>query len=135
MNFDGACEPVNPGGNMGFGTLIVDLGSGETIYEGSGFSPASPLNSNNVAEYLALIQGFEWLIENGLQNSKIKVLGDSQLVIKQMSGEWPAKKGLYVPHYQRAIKLRIKFPNITFNWIPRNENAGADKLSKAHVQA
>ena len=50
--FDGACEPINPYGNMGIGAIL--LKDNETIFSHSEFVPASKSNSNNVAEYMAL---------------------------------------------------------------------------------
>lgn len=133
IHFDGACEPFNPGGNMGMGVVIRDVQTGDLLQNLSAFIEQHPDNSNNVAEYLALILGMEWLIQNGYQKDRIKVYGDSQLVIKQMSGEWNAKAGLYLDAYKKAIGLRLKFPLLSLAWIPRNQNADADNLSKSHI--
>ena len=133
FNFDGACEPKNPGGNMGFGVLIRDESTGDTIYQETGFEPAAPGNTNNIAEYKALLNGLNWLLENGYQNDRVNVFGDSMLVIQQMLGNWAAKKGAYIPFFQQAIQLSLNFSNITFTWIPREQNQEADSLSKAVV--
>jgi len=128
LNFDGSCSPVNPGGEMGFGTLIKF--DGKILFQNSESAPASPRNSNNVAEYMSLVRGLEWLIANKYQNEQIIVRGDSQLVIMQMSGEWRAKGGMYYHAYKLAAMLAEEFTDITYEWIPRVENDEADQLSR-----
>lgn len=129
LNFDGSCEPVNPGGNMGFG-FVLKLGS-SSLHTEHGFKPASPANSNNVAEYMALNAGLQWLINEGFVDDEIEVLGDSMLVINQMAKTWRAKGGMYFAEYQRAVKLRDQFANISFRWIRRDQNTEADQLSRS----
>ena len=76
---------------------------------------------------------FDVLAEEGFVYDEIEVLGDSMLVIKQMSNEWRAKGGMYFSEYQRAVKLRDQFKNISFRWIRRDENSEADQLSRSEV--
>lgn len=116
---------------MGFGILIKS--GGQVIHKDTGFSPASARNSNNVAEYQALVNGLQWLFDNGFTADQIEVVGDSMLVINQMKGEWRAKGGLYYPVYQRACLLRDEFSFITFRWIPRDQNVEADNLSRSQA--
>jgi ribonuclease HI len=126
--YDGSCEPVNPGGNLGAGCVIFD---GETkIHEISKFWPAKEENSNNVGEYLALVEGMEWLAKNNQREAAIVFHGDNMMTVKQMNGEWKAKKGLYLEAYRKAKKLREQFKNMRFEWIPREENYLADELSR-----
>ena len=130
--FDGACEPKNPGGNMGIGAIILDH-EGNKIKELSHFVKANTDNSNNVAEY----QAFGWTVTELLRlipsGSKILIQGDSKLVVCQMNGEWQIKKGAYVPH---ALRARIVFRELqkkcitTLIWIPREQNEIGDELSK-----
>ena len=127
--FDGSCEPQNPGGNMGFGIVIKS--DAETIHTDNGFVPASKLNSNNVAEYSALVLGLKWLSENGHLKSQVECRGDSMLVVNQMAGEWRAKGGLYITKFHEAKELATKFKNISFRWIPRDQNFEADQLSRS----
>lgn len=129
--FDGSCEPQNPGGQMGFGTLIKS--GGVTIFAGSDAVPAAPGNTNNIAEYRSLIAGLQWLIENEMNDRQIVVFGDSNLVIKQMSGNWQANGGKYYPFYVEAKKLARKFSEISFTWISRKDNVEADALSRAAI--
>jgi len=131
LYFDGSCEPVNPGGNMGYGTLIK-FGD-RVLFQNSECVPAAATNSNNVAEYMSLVRGLEWLIANKYQNEPIIVRGDSQLVIRQMAGDWRAKGGRYFSAYKQAVALAAQFTDISFEWIPRAENADADNLSRSAV--
>lgn len=132
LNFDGSCEPVNPGGNMGFGVVIKK--NGVVIHHGNGFEPRADTNSNNVAEYRALLLGLEWLHANGYMDAQIEVLGDSQLVIMQMSGAWRAKGGMYFDTFQACKELAYQFTNLSFRWIPRAQNNDADQLSRKSVE-
>ena len=91
--FDGLTEPVNPGGIGAYGYVIeVD---GQVLIEGKGVIGKGRMISNNVAEYSALIALLEKLAELNLRNDVI-IMGDSQLVINQMSGAWGARGGLYL---------------------------------------
>jgi len=137
--FDGACEPVNPCGNMGIGAYVVSKLTGEELFSHSGYFPSNEDNSNNVAEYLALIKILEFLIGKNLHREKknnIVIYGDSMLVIKQMRGRWGIKAGRYVPHAEKALGLLSKFKSRPyFDWIPRDKNTIADDLSKAEMIA
>lgn len=129
--FDGACEPKNPGGNMGIGAYImVDK---ERVYEYSNHIPASRDNSNNVAEYLALEKVLEFLQTNSFRDEVIFIKGDSNLVVQQMAGNWRIKQGRYKETALRCQRLAIEIRTrhkLIFKWIPREENKEADLLSK-----
>ena len=135
--FDGACQPVNPNGNLGIGLIILGH-KDETIYEYSrailigeeGFKQTS----NNVAEYLAIIEGLNWINEHNTPINEVEILGDSQLVIKQLNREWNINSGVYANYALRARKLKEqieKDQNLTLNinWISRDLNTLADNLS------
>jgi|SRR6478752_890661 len=132
--FDGACEPKNPGGNMGIGAYI--LVHGKEIYTHSNYILANSENSNNVAEYMALEKILQYLQSNDLKSKEIWIYGDSNLVIQQMSGKWKVKNGLYKESALRckelALRLKTKH-NLNYKWIPRELNERADKLSKQHL--
>jgi ribonuclease HI len=129
--FDGACEPRNPGGNMGIGAIIFIDGKELSSY--SQFIPANKENSNNVAEYLA----FEWVLQelykNDLEKSVVKIYGDSKLVVNQMKGYWKIKVGYYVEHAIRCKQLLRQFDKVKITWVPRERNMYADKLSKGKM--
>lgn len=133
--FDGACQPKNPGGAMGIGALIKnDIGL--TIDSQTRFVAPKPNNTNNVAEYMALIWVLNTLIAGELAGKNVLILGDSKLVIEQMNCRWDIKKGDYVPYAKRAQEmfydLRInRKVKIDVQWIPREQNTEADALSTA----
>lgn len=137
--FDGACVPKNPFGAMGFGWAIMDGNKfhlkpdTDTIEYGSGYEPASLKNSSNKAEYLALSGLLEWLLKNTEKGDEILIFGDSQLVIKQMNGEWGMKEGLYLSAASYADDLLDELRETRkclLKWIPREQNSYADELSR-----
>jgi ribonuclease HI len=140
--FDGACEPVNPGGFASYGAVIFV--NDRRVWECSRlFKPAPGCEketSNNVAEYSGFISILEYLLKNKLHKEKITIYGDSRLVLCQMLMDdptwgvrWKIKGGFYVPLAFKAKKLLNKFSNISGAWIPREENSIADELSKAEL--
>lgn len=126
--FDGACAPQNPFGNMGYGYVILE--NNYILQTYSGFEPSSFKNSNNVAEYLALINCLEFLIYNNQENELIEIFGDSKLVVNQMNEYWRIKSGLYYKYALCCKELFDKFTNCTIKWIPRELNTLADEASK-----
>jgi ribonuclease HI len=133
--FDGCCEPVNPGGTASFGAVVfID---GVRHWECSRlFTPVKGKEretSNNVAEYSGFVAILEYLITQGLEKTRVKIFGDSNLVIQQMFGTWKMKKGFYIETALKAQKLLKNFPNTTGHWIPREQNGIADELSKAEL--
>ena len=135
--FDGACEPVNPGGTAAYGAVIMQ--DGQHIWECSELvnpeQGKEDQTSNNVAEYCGLIAILEYLIHLGAQHEPIMVYGDSQLVIQQMFGRWNIKSGIYVPYALKAKELRQSFSNLSGQWIKRELNTVADELSKRPLRA
>lgn len=129
--FDGACEPINPCGNMGIGAYITK--NSEVLFEHSDYVPAKKTNTNNVAEYMGFIAILKWLKENGHVESHVLINGDSNLVVQQMNGKWKIKSGLYAEYAREAKELLKEFKNVTVKWIPRELNTIADELSKKHV--
>jgi len=129
--FDGACEPKNPEGIATFGFVIYN--NREKIVEDKGLAckPFSWQASNNVAEYTAMIKAFEWLLANFeiVDGDNIKAYGDSQLAIRQMTGEYTVNAERIRPLYKKACVLREQFKSITFLWVPREKNTEADALS------
>ena len=50
------------------------------------------VSSNNEAEYVALIEGLEWCVSNGV--NRLNVYGDSMLIVKQVQGIWSCKSNM-----------------------------------------
>lgn len=127
--FDGACQPTNPNGNMGYGFVIYRNGIKKIMH--SSFDHAANGNTNNVAEYKALLLALSWLYKNGYTDDEIEVYGDSQLVINQMNRVWGMKGGAYMAIAKRCLQANEFFKSISYTWIPREQNTEADALSTA----
>jgi ribonuclease HI len=119
---DGLCEP-NPG-QMAIGGCIIDP-SGGTVKE---FSETVGEGTNNKAEYLAVSYVLCLAIEIGIEN--LKVYTDSKLVANQINGEWRVKD----PDLQRLHKgIQEAMDSAIYaeiEWIPREKNERADRLSE-----
>lgn len=126
---------------MGWGVFIEYERTGEKIGSFTGFQPAATQNSNNVAEYLAFKLALDQLetLYKVTGSYTFTIVGDSQLVVKQMRGEWIARTGRYIPTYticaETLIKLRAIGLIIDIEWIPRAQNSKADFLSKAQFKS
>lgn len=86
------------------------------------------VKTNNEAEYTAVLLWIKRCLE--LKATKIDLYADSDLVIKQLSWQWKIKKD-ELRVINQDIQNIIKNNNITitFNWIPREQNKEADRLS------
>jgi ribonuclease HI len=134
--FDGACEPTNPGGYMGFGYVIKEDGKNiathSTAYSLDEWKARTEdsTTTNNIAEYRALCLALWYLKKQSMTDKEVKVYGDSQLVINQMFGTWRIKEGHYKRMAFRCKELLTNFPNIRGEWVRREQNEEADELSK-----
>ena len=127
--FDGACEPTNPKGIATYG-FVIYRGKKKIGEEyGVAIEPFSWGSSNNVAEYTAMLKALEYLKQHKLEKKRIVVKGDSQLTIFQMSGDYLVKSERIIPLYRTARQLIKNFSNLSFEWIPREKNSEADRLS------
>lgn len=134
MHFDGACEPVNPGGVAAYGFLVkLD---GRTLKEGFGLAAApGPGATNNVGEYRGLIEGLRWLADHGHTDHDITVRGDSQLIVRQVLGQYRVKDEKLKPLHAEVVAQLARFTKApTFEWVRREENERADELSKEGVR-
>lgn len=126
LNFDGSAEP-NPGGRMGAGWRLVYADRPEET--GSAEWPAARDNTNNRAEYLALIGALEQYLASG-RSGPLRVQGDSQLVINQMTGEWGINNPALRSLHQQATRLSKRVSGgVRYRWVPREENQVADTLA------
>ncbi|MCH8518484.1 reverse transcriptase-like protein [Candidatus Gracilibacteria bacterium] len=84
------------------------------------------ITTNNVAEYTGALYGIKRARELGA--TQIELSMDSKLVIEQLSGNWKIKNE-YLKQLAQDIKYHSKGLEITYNWIPREQNSIADELS------
>lgn len=86
-------------------------------------------NTNNVAEYTAVIMALEWLDKNGRGTDEVTFVLDSELITKQINGLYKIKSEKLKPLIVRVKNLQKKFSGkIIFTWSPRSGNKLADKL-------
>ena len=124
--FDGLCYPKNPGGVAAYGYLVYR--DEELLWKGFGGVGQGRGMTNNVAEYEGLKAAAQWLVDEGIED-KIVIKGDSELVIKQMKGQYKVSSATskkYVPE----IKKLLEGKDVVFAWVPREENEEADRLSR-----
>lgn len=133
VHFDGACQPPGGGGVATFGFTVEGPGHRS---EGMGLAvaPWTPRATNNVAEYTAAIRALEWLRERRY-SGPVRVMGDSQLVIRQMLGQYRVKAAHLQEYHAQLRELARQFEKVEWVWVPREENARADELSKQALEA
>lgn len=113
----------NPG-TAGSGAVVIDSTTGQVIREISRYIGHA---TNNVAEYVALLAGLQAAIEID-PISTLHVRMDSKLVIEQMSGGWKIKHPDMIALGAQVQDL-VRGKQITWQWIPREENTLADALA------
>jgi ribonuclease HI len=85
--------------------------------------------TNNVAEYRALLLGLEQARELGA--SEVEVIGDSELIAKQVLGHYKVKHAALRPLHRRALSALAEFDAWSIRTVPRARNARADALVNA----
>ncbi len=113
----------NPG-PAGYGAVVLDAATGELLAERSEYIGTE---TNNVAEYRGLIAGLTAAVELGARRVNVRM--DSKLVVEQMSGRWQVKHPSMRPLAREALALRSQLDEVSFEWIPRERNARADRLA------
>jgi len=122
---DGAARG-NPG-PAGCGAVICDE-KGAVVRELSRYLGHT---TNNVAEYEALLMGLEALIE--LKRNKIVVQSDSQLLVRQLNGEYRVKDEKLKVLYQRAAGLLRQFGSYRIVHVRRELNKATDRLANRGI--
>ncbi|MCU1538356.1 MAG: Ribonuclease [Humibacillus sp.] len=118
----------NPG-VAGYGALVRDPSTGTVLVE-----LAEPLGkeSNNVAEYSGLIAGLKAVVDLD-PSAEVVAKMDSKLVVEQMSGRWKIKhedmRRLALEARDLCAEIGDAGGSVSFQWIPREKNRDADKLS------
>ena len=89
--------------------------------------------TNNFAEYHALMRGLQVAKEHFGKRTKeihFELKLDSELVKKQLNGEYQIKEPGLVPYFIEIHNLRVSsFPNLTLTHVPREQNKEADRLA------
>ena len=82
--------------------------------------------TNNVAEWTALVLGLQAALDRGIRRLAVRL--DSELVVKQLSGEYRVKHANLQPLHRQARALLRAFDDVDVRHVPRKENAHADGL-------
>jgi ribonuclease HI len=128
--FDGSCEPKNPGGVAGYGWRLVDI-DGNEVATDRGEVCRGPEATNNIAEWAAVTNGLRYLKQKEWRGT-LEILGDSQLVIRQLLGEYKVRKDTLIPYHAECMGILKAFEDSSWKatWIPREQNEECDRLSK-----
>jgi len=82
--------------------------------------------TNNVAEWTALVLGLEAAARRGVRRLAVRM--DSELVVKQLRGEYRVKHAALQPLHRRASGMLAAFESVDVRHVPRKQNALADRL-------
>ncbi len=118
---DGASQESNTKGGIG-GVIYLNDSEIESFSENIG--PAT----NNEAEYTALLRGLAFLEK--YQPDEVYIFADSELMVKQINGEYKVRNDRLAKLYNQAINLLDRLDSWNIEHVPRERNKEADKLSK-----
>jgi len=121
LSIDGGSRG-NPG-PAGYGVSVADA-EGHVVDGLSGFLGTT---TNNVAEYGGLLAALRYAVEKGL--SDITIRSDSQLLVRQMLGQYKVKHPGLQPLYAEAKLLAHKIGRVKYVHVPREQNTKADALA------
>ena len=89
------------------------------------------ITTNNIAEYKAAIIGLEHAVKLGAK--KVKLNADSELMVKQLNGQYKVKNEGLRPLFLRAKELIAKIGSVEVKYIPREMNKEADALANQAI--
>ena len=87
--------------------------------------------TNNVAEYKALIYGLE--IVRRLRVTRVNVLSDSELMVRQLNGKYKVKNSKLLPLYDFVVDIVRSMDGFTIRHVSRSENRHADRLANKGI--
>ena len=111
----------NPG-PAAWGVVLLDA-DGRAL---EGFAGAIGRATNNVAEYTALVEALGLAAARGATD--VELLADSELVVKQIRGEYKVRHPDLIPLHAQAMRLIGGLGRFRIRHVPREENKAADKL-------
>jgi ribonuclease H / adenosylcobalamin/alpha-ribazole phosphatase len=118
----------NPG-PAAYGYVIEDADGGVLAAHGEAIGVAT----NNVAEYSALLAGLEKAAELGV--TELEVVSDSELMVKQMRGEYRVKNEALRELWEDAGRLARRIPSVRYTAVRREHNELADRLVNEALDA
>jgi ribonuclease HI len=133
--FDGCCRGNGtPSAVGGFGWVVVRGDDGVILGQAKGPAGKGAGVTVHTAEYVGLLSGLSWLVAQDLGDvDTVEIRGDDQVVIRQVAGVFecgaPHLRALRNEARALAGKLARVGCSVSVRWVPRDENARADRLS------
>jgi ribonuclease HI len=121
VNIDGASRG-NPGAAAS--AVIIKSADGAPV---ASFAKRLGTTTNNFAEYQALLAALEYALERGQR--RVCVRSDSELLVRQILGQYKVKNSGLKPLYQRAQQMIRQLDAFSISHIPREANREADGLA------
>ena len=127
IHIDGAARG-NPG-EAGIGIIIKDSQDQQIrkLYKYIGQA------TNNVVEYTALIYALQEALILGFKN--VIVHSDSELLVRQLHGEYRVKNSNLKPYYEQFLHLKTGFDKLEIKQITREENKASDRLANQAIDS
>jgi ribonuclease HI len=125
LHCDGACRG-NPG-PAGAGMVLHDPQGRLQVRKGRYLGETT----NNVAEYQALLLGLEEARK--LAVKKLRVLADSELMVKQLNGHYRVKSPHLLPLWRQALQALQQFEAYAIMHVPREKNRLADEVANQAI--
>jgi ribonuclease HI len=145
----GPSVSANPGGSPGLKLILRTDGaargnpgpasSGAALIEAVGLASRRPdaapiasiseylgVQTNNVAEYIAVVRGLALALELGAR--EVEMLLDSKLIVEQLHGRWRVKDAKLIPLHAEAKGHLVRFARWSATHVPRAQNKQADAL-------
>ena len=113
--------------------MLAGLGAGVVLTSPTGDTVQYVLqimytDSNNAAEYEALLHGLRIAVSMGIQ--RLEVCGDSNLAIPQINGDFNTKDPKMAAYRNPVLKMSARFEGLEFHHIARENNQAADVLAR-----
>ena len=118
--FDGGSRG-NPG-PAAWGVVVMDADGRAR----EGFAGVIGRATNNVAEYTGLLEALALAVDRGA--SDVELLADSELVVKQVRGEYKVRHPDLIPLHAEAMRMIRGFGRFKIGHVPREKNKIADKM-------
>lgn len=112
----------NPG-KAGYGCILFDADSKLVALDAKYLG----VQTNNQAEYEGILAGLKLAKKNGVKT--IQCFLDSELIVKQLNGEYKIKSPNLKPFYKKIKVYLSNFDKISFHHVRREQNKFADKLA------
>jgi probable phosphoglycerate mutase len=126
-NIDGASRG-NPG-PASYAVVLRDP-AGKVVLE---LAKKLGRETNNVAEYYALLAALDYAISHGI--TALRIRSDSELLVRQMQGRYKVRSPELKPLHERASKLARQLPYFTIEHVRREMNSDADALANVALDS